>query len=131
MKFQPHFLAVPCPLKNSRPSLMSTGWKMTANDFPVFLWSGDPPRNEYNEDAMTKVLFKDYVLERVMHQIFTGPSTSLGEDSCTTCSQCPLPRHSQISTLPSCPASGPFNLCYFPVHSRFHACFTSHCRILH
>jgi hypothetical protein len=47
------------------------GWKMTANDFPAFLWSGDPPRNEYNEDAMTKVLFKDYVLERVSRHLFT------------------------------------------------------------
>ncbi|KAJ8581587.1 hypothetical protein M405DRAFT_612064 [Rhizopogon salebrosus TDB-379] len=89
---------------------------MTANEFPAFLWSGAPARNEYNEDVMTEVLFKDYVLERVMHHFF---GRGLTHDTFL------VPRHSQISTLLSCSASCPFDLRCFPVHSRFHARFTS------
>ncbi|OAX34738.1 hypothetical protein K503DRAFT_803343 [Rhizopogon vinicolor AM-OR11-026] len=33
---------------------------------------------------MTEGLFQGYLLERVMHHIFTGPSTALGEDSRAT-----------------------------------------------
>ncbi|KAG2126879.1 uncharacterized protein EDB93DRAFT_1257377 [Suillus bovinus] len=50
--------------------------RMTAINFPVFLWAGNPPASNYNEDAMHEGLFQGYFLERI------SPSTALGDDSC-------------------------------------------------
>ncbi|KAG2139583.1 uncharacterized protein EDB93DRAFT_1106071 [Suillus bovinus] len=58
--------------------------RMTAIDFPVFLWAGNPPASNYNEDAMHEGLFQGYFLECIMCHIFTGPSTALGDDSRAT-----------------------------------------------
>ncbi|KAG1908939.1 uncharacterized protein F5891DRAFT_1180509 [Suillus fuscotomentosus] len=57
---------------------------MTSIDFPVFLWAGNPPGSRYNKDAMHEGLFQGYLIEHIMCHIFTGPSTALGDDSCTT-----------------------------------------------
>ncbi|KAG2036949.1 hypothetical protein BDR03DRAFT_1011093 [Suillus americanus] len=56
---------------------------MFANDFPAFLWSGEP----LDTTTMMKLwpgLLRGYLLERVMRHIFTGPSTALGNDSRAT-----------------------------------------------
>ncbi|KAI6041103.1 hypothetical protein EDC04DRAFT_2988234 [Pisolithus marmoratus] len=52
---------------------------MTANDLPLFLWSRDTPGCNIDDDNEYEDLFQGYYLERVMHHIFTGPSTALGE----------------------------------------------------
>jgi hypothetical protein len=39
--------------------------RMTAIDFPVFLWAGYPPASKYDENAMNEGLFQGYFLERV------------------------------------------------------------------
>jgi hypothetical protein len=39
--------------------------RMTAIDFPVFLWAGNPPGIGYDEDVMNEGLFQGYFLERV------------------------------------------------------------------
>ncbi|KAG2738322.1 hypothetical protein P692DRAFT_20758989 [Suillus brevipes Sb2] len=57
---------------------------MTAIDFPVFLWAGNPPGSRYDENTMNEGLFQGYFLERIMRHIFTGPSTALGDDSRAT-----------------------------------------------
>ncbi|KAG1737285.1 hypothetical protein EDB19DRAFT_1637059 [Suillus lakei] len=44
---------------------MVGGILMTANDFPTFLWSGNPPGHDYDDNAMTKGLFQGYLIERV------------------------------------------------------------------
>ncbi|KAG1717853.1 hypothetical protein EDB19DRAFT_1651982 [Suillus lakei] len=41
------------------------GILMTANDFPTFLWSGNPPGCDYDDEAMTEGLFQGYLIERV------------------------------------------------------------------
>jgi hypothetical protein len=81
--------------------LASGGIRLTANDFPAFLWSGNPPGCDYDDDAMTEGLLQGYLIERVssffdiiiyimlicvkvMRHIFTGPSTALGQDSRAT-----------------------------------------------
>ncbi|KAG1726130.1 hypothetical protein EDB19DRAFT_1914745 [Suillus lakei] len=64
--------------------LASGGILMTANDFPAFLWSGNPPGCDYDDEAMTEGLFQGYLIERVLRHIFTGPSTALGQDSRAT-----------------------------------------------
>lgn len=81
--------------------LASGGIRLTANDFPAFLWSGNPPGCDYDDDAMTEGLLQGYLIERVsfffdividimlicvkvMRHIFTGPSTALGQDSWAT-----------------------------------------------
>jgi hypothetical protein len=56
----------------ARKKLASGKIQMTANDFPTFLWSGDPPGNGYNEDATTEILFKGYVLERESLLIYSA-----------------------------------------------------------
>ncbi|KAG1823131.1 hypothetical protein EV424DRAFT_1346463 [Suillus variegatus] len=58
--------------------LASGGIRLTANDFPAFLWSGNPP------GSMTEGLLQGYLIERVMRHIFTGLSTALGQDSRAT-----------------------------------------------
>ncbi|KAI6146242.1 hypothetical protein BKA82DRAFT_152771 [Pisolithus tinctorius] len=55
--------------------------QMTAEEFLLFLWEGDPPVVQWDEENQSDGLFKGYVLERVMCHIFTGPSTALGEQS--------------------------------------------------
>ncbi|KAG1768272.1 hypothetical protein EV702DRAFT_1203360 [Suillus placidus] len=64
--------------------LASGGILMTANDFPAFLWSGNPPGCDYDDEAMTEGLFQGYLIEHVLRHIFTGPSTALGQDSRAT-----------------------------------------------
>ncbi|KAG1786578.1 hypothetical protein EV424DRAFT_1551397 [Suillus variegatus] len=64
--------------------LASGGIRLTANDFPAFLWSGNPPGCDYDDDAMTEGLLQGYLIERVMRHILTGPSTALGQDSWAT-----------------------------------------------
>ncbi|KAG1811075.1 hypothetical protein EV424DRAFT_1349712 [Suillus variegatus] len=64
--------------------LASGGICMTANDFPAFLWSGNPPGCDYDNDTMTEGLLHGYLIECVMQHIFTGPSTALGQDSRVT-----------------------------------------------
>jgi hypothetical protein len=98
----------------ARKKLASGKIQMTANDFPAFLWSGNPPGDEYDGDAMTQGLFRGYLLERVSHSlftahrvshqplaqvmrhIFTGPSTALGDDSRATRS-CNAALHDMVS----------------------------------
>lgn len=43
--------------------------RMTAIDFPVFLWAGNPPGSRYDENAMNEGLFQGYFLERVSFSI--------------------------------------------------------------
>ncbi|KAG1847058.1 hypothetical protein F4604DRAFT_1688178 [Suillus subluteus] len=64
--------------------LASGGICLTTTDFPAFLWSGNPPRCDYDDDAMTEGLLQGYLIECVMRHIFTGPSTALGQDSWAT-----------------------------------------------
>jgi hypothetical protein len=81
--------------------LASAGIRLTANDFPAFLWSGNPPGCDYDDDAMMDGLLQGYLIEhvsfsfniiinitllfvKVMQHIFTGPSTALGQDSRVT-----------------------------------------------
>ncbi|KAG2136991.1 hypothetical protein DEU56DRAFT_736909 [Suillus clintonianus] len=45
--------------------LASGGILMTANDFPAFLWSGNPPGCDYDDEAMTEGLFQGYLIEHV------------------------------------------------------------------
>jgi hypothetical protein len=42
---------------------------MTAIDFPVFLWAGNPPGSRYDENTMNEGLFQGYFLERVSFSI--------------------------------------------------------------
>ncbi|KAG2116939.1 hypothetical protein DEU56DRAFT_704880, partial [Suillus clintonianus] len=45
--------------------LASRGILMTANDFPAFLWSGNPPGCDYDDEAMTESLFQGYLIEHI------------------------------------------------------------------
>ncbi|KAI6146030.1 hypothetical protein BKA82DRAFT_20491 [Pisolithus tinctorius] len=65
----------------TRQQLIEGNIRMTAEEFPLFLWEGDPPAVQWDEENQSDGLFKGYVLERVMRHIFTGPSTALGEQS--------------------------------------------------
>ena len=38
---------------------------MTAEDFPLFLWSGDPPGSTIDEENEYDHIFRGYYLERV------------------------------------------------------------------
>ncbi|KIM55581.1 hypothetical protein SCLCIDRAFT_134426, partial [Scleroderma citrinum Foug A] len=55
---------------------------MCADAFPAFLWAGNPPGHNFNEDNMLDGLFKGYLLLHVATHIFKGPSTALGSKSC-------------------------------------------------
>ncbi|KAI6111121.1 hypothetical protein F5141DRAFT_1274468 [Pisolithus sp. B1] len=63
----------------TRQELLEGKIAMTANDLPLFLWSGDTPGCNIDDENEYEDLFQGYYLERVVHHIFTGPSTALGE----------------------------------------------------
>ncbi|KAG2033273.1 hypothetical protein BDR03DRAFT_985119 [Suillus americanus] len=56
--------------------------KVTAFTLPAFLWAGDPPGMDYDDDDMFEDMFEGYVLERTMHHIFTSPSSAYGGETC-------------------------------------------------
>ncbi|KAG1897519.1 uncharacterized protein F5891DRAFT_923775, partial [Suillus fuscotomentosus] len=64
--------------------LASGGICLTTDDFPTFLWSGNPPGCDYDNNAMTEGLLQGYLIECVIQHIFMGPSTALGQDSWAT-----------------------------------------------
>ncbi|KAG1775615.1 hypothetical protein EV702DRAFT_972636 [Suillus placidus] len=39
--------------------------KVTAHALPAFLWAGDPPGSDYDDDNMFEGMFEGYLLERV------------------------------------------------------------------
>ncbi|KAG2046037.1 hypothetical protein BDR06DRAFT_899877 [Suillus hirtellus] len=43
--------------------------RMTAIDFPVFLWARNPPSSRYDENTMNEGLFQGYFLEHVSFSI--------------------------------------------------------------
>ncbi|KAI6009153.1 hypothetical protein EDC04DRAFT_2610701 [Pisolithus marmoratus] len=88
---------------------------MTANDLPLFLWSGDTPgcnidhKNEYED------LFQGYYLERVMHHIFTGPLTALGNALHST--------HPPNATLHQMTSIEPEHITYSCLQCSIEACY--------
>ncbi|KAI5994684.1 hypothetical protein EDD15DRAFT_2366207 [Pisolithus albus] len=68
----------------TRQELLEGRIAMATNDLPLFLWSGDTPGCNIDDDNEYEDLFQGYYLERVMRHIFTGPSTALGEVSQST-----------------------------------------------
>ncbi|KAI6112659.1 hypothetical protein F5141DRAFT_970041, partial [Pisolithus sp. B1] len=71
----------------TRQELLEGKIAMTANDLPLFLWSGDTPGCNIDDENEYEDLFQGYYLERVSP--FTvvesrWPSTALGEVSRST-----------------------------------------------
>ncbi|KAG1812447.1 uncharacterized protein BJ212DRAFT_1483080 [Suillus subaureus] len=72
---------------SEQKKLASGGIRLTTNGFPTFLWSGNPPGCDYDDDTMTEGLLQGYLIECVMRHIFTGPSTALAEHIAYACVQ--------------------------------------------
>jgi hypothetical protein len=49
----------------AQKKLQSGKIKMTASALPAFLWAGDPPGEDYDDDNMFEGMFEGYLLERV------------------------------------------------------------------
>ncbi|KAG2335689.1 hypothetical protein BDR05DRAFT_856723, partial [Suillus weaverae] len=58
--------------------------KVTAFALPAFLWAGDPPGTDYNDNNMFEGMFEGYLLERTMRHIFTSPSSAYGGETRAT-----------------------------------------------
>lgn len=58
--------------------------QLTAFVLPAFLWAGDPPGQDYDDDNMFEGMFDGYLLERTMRHIFTSPSSAYGGDKRAT-----------------------------------------------
>ncbi|KAG1720614.1 hypothetical protein EDB19DRAFT_1917834 [Suillus lakei] len=54
---------------------------LTASALPTFLWAGDLPGEDYDDDNMFEGMFDGYLLER---HIFTSPSSAYGGEMHTT-----------------------------------------------
>ncbi|KAG2126998.1 hypothetical protein BD769DRAFT_1387895 [Suillus cothurnatus] len=50
----------------------------TAFALPAFLWAGDPPGQDYDDNNMFEGIFNGYLLEWTMRHIFTSPSSAYG-----------------------------------------------------
>ncbi|KAG1846636.1 hypothetical protein F4604DRAFT_1936308 [Suillus subluteus] len=57
---------------------------LTAFALPAFLWAGDPPGQDYDDDNMFEGMFDGYLLERTMRHIFTSPSSAYGGETRAT-----------------------------------------------
>ncbi|KAG1896790.1 uncharacterized protein F5891DRAFT_983207 [Suillus fuscotomentosus] len=57
---------------------------LTASALPAFLWAGDPPGQEYDDDNMFEGMFDGYLLERTMRHIFTSPLSAYGGETRAT-----------------------------------------------
>ncbi|KAG2129710.1 uncharacterized protein EDB93DRAFT_109762 [Suillus bovinus] len=57
---------------------------LTASALPAFLWAGDPPGKDYDDDNMFEGMFDGYLLERTMRHIFTSPSSAYGGETRAT-----------------------------------------------
>ncbi|KAG1733553.1 hypothetical protein EDB19DRAFT_1911541 [Suillus lakei] len=57
---------------------------LTASALPAFLWAGDLPGEDYDDDNMFEGMFDGYLLERTMRHIFTSPSSAYGGETRAT-----------------------------------------------
>ncbi|KAH0827005.1 hypothetical protein J3R83DRAFT_4671 [Lanmaoa asiatica] len=64
----------------TRQKLLSGKIKVTSDVFPAFVWAGEPPGANFDDDSMLEGMFEGYFLERVMRHIFRGASTAFGEE---------------------------------------------------
>ncbi|KAG1789476.1 hypothetical protein EV424DRAFT_1338641, partial [Suillus variegatus] len=64
--------------------LQSGKIKMTASALPAFLWAGDLPGKDYDDNNMFEGMFEGHLLERTMRHIFTSPSSAYGEQTRAT-----------------------------------------------
>jgi len=55
-----------------REKLRDGSIRMDAGMLLTFLWVGDPPGRDFNEDNMLNGLFKGYLLLRVRYRSFTS-----------------------------------------------------------
>lgn len=55
-----------------RKKLQDGSIRMDAGMLPTFLWEGDPPGRNFNEDNMLNGLFKGFLLLRVRYIPFTS-----------------------------------------------------------
>ncbi|KAG2058679.1 hypothetical protein BDR06DRAFT_875719 [Suillus hirtellus] len=72
-------------LHRALKNIQSGKIKVTALALPAFLWAGDPPGMDYDDDNMFEGMFEGYLLERTMHHIFTSPSSAYGGETRATC----------------------------------------------
>ncbi|KAG0693331.1 hypothetical protein DFH29DRAFT_1039774 [Suillus ampliporus] len=57
---------------------------LTASALPAFLWAGDLPGEDYDDDNMFEGMFDGYLLEQTMRHIFTSPSSAYGGETRAT-----------------------------------------------
>ncbi|KAG1771128.1 hypothetical protein EV702DRAFT_1049032 [Suillus placidus] len=57
---------------------------LTAFALPAFLWAGDPPGQDYDDDNMFEGMFDGHLLERTMRHIFTSSSSAYGGETRAT-----------------------------------------------
>ncbi|KAG1763822.1 hypothetical protein EV702DRAFT_1051618 [Suillus placidus] len=68
----------------AQKKLQSGKIKMTASALPAFLWAGDLPGKDYDDDNMFEGMFEGHLLERTMRHIFTSPSSAYGGETRAT-----------------------------------------------
>ncbi|KAG2109795.1 hypothetical protein BD769DRAFT_1674808 [Suillus cothurnatus] len=68
----------------AQKKLQSGKIKMTASTLLAFLWAGDPPGEDYDDNNMFEGMFEGYLLERTMRHIFTSPLSAYGGETQVT-----------------------------------------------
>ncbi|KAG1904173.1 uncharacterized protein F5891DRAFT_1184355 [Suillus fuscotomentosus] len=70
--------------EKAQKKLQNSKIKMTASALPAFLWAGDLPGKDYDDNNMFEGMFEGHLLERMMRHIFTSPLSAYGEQTRAT-----------------------------------------------